>query len=268
MDHIKSLISDFPESTSTRIPSCKSINEPVAGLYIALDNMIIAGWNEEEMTMGEDYFIKTDKEDPITKKFVQIPGRLFTKPKLLILRCSPFLKMDAVTRFVTGIWNAKEDAYLKEQRLAFCVKRYLLFFLNDDYKKMHVKPIQLTARGNFMFKFDVMFNEFCMYMFNVKEMARQKLYLSRDGNDKDCFFASNFVFEPEFQSQIVGAAGKKSNACITVGYKKDEIVFKADEQHKQDFISASGWYKAAYQRNVKEQSPIVNEDVVYEECDL
>lgn len=270
MEHIKNLVGDFPESLSNRIPSCKSINEPVAGLYIARDNMEIAGWHEDYMQFGQEHFIKTDKEDVVTKSFITIQGRLFVKPKLLILRCSPSLKMDATTKYVTGLWNSREDAALKEQRLAYCVKRYLLFFLDDDYKKMHTRPIQLTAKGNFMFKFDVMFNEFCLFMFNLNDMPRQKLYLAKDGNDRDCFFASNFVFEPEFQSQIVGGAGKKANACITTGYRKSLVLYKADEQHKADFVKSSGWYKLVYQR----VSPTVSaamkdeEDIVYEEFDL
>lgn len=261
---------NYPDNSSSRTPSCKAINQPIAGLFIGHDNMKLAEWREDAMEYGEPYSIQTETQDPITKNFIEVPGRFVVAPKLVVLRHSPFLKMETQTRNVTGEWNAATDKELKEQKLAFCVKRYLVFFLDDEYRKLHHRPIQLTARGYFLHRFDTKLLEFNLYMFSFINMPRQKLFLQ--GESKDSWAAANFVFEPEFKSEKVGDAGKRSFACLTTGFIKSNRLYEPHSsedptEHDRLFKEKKDWYKAAYQKSSPKPS-ITPEDIVYEEFDL
>lgn len=270
MDLIMSIGQDLPQAKSSFMPSCKSINEPVGGIFIATENMRNAEWNEADMQCGVEYSLRTTKEDPNTKKFISIPGRFFDKPRMLITRTSPLLKMNETTRFVEGLWNASLDKILKEERKASPVKRYIVFFLNANGEKMHKKPVQLTAKGNFLFHFDKQFTDFVLYMMNVNKVTnKQKIYLANSGNGSDLWFSANCIFEPVFDSQTVGSAGKKSNACITVDYNKPapgECLNAADEEYLNIFKEYNEWYKKAYERN--QQPNVSSEEVVYEELEI
>ena len=271
MEHINKFLDSYPESTSSRTPSCKPISQPIGGLFIGHDNMKLAEWREDCMEVGEPYAIETQKEDPVTKKFIEVTGRLIVSPKLVVLRHSPFLKMDAPTRSVIGEWNATADKTLKEQKLAFCVKRYLIFFLDDEYRKLHRRPIQLTARGYFLHRFDTKLLEFNLYMFNQNGMQRQKLYLLQDS--KDTWIAANFVFEPQFVSEKVGDAGKRSNACLTKEFAKTDRLYtphpsEDPTEHDRLFRESKDWYKLPYQKSTSPKPSVTTDDIVYEEFDL
>lgn len=270
-DLIMSVGHELPLTKSTFMPSCKSINEPVAGIFIATENMEMAEWDANYMEIGVDHFLKTQKEDPNTNKLVTIGGRLIVKPRLLIVRSSPYLKMNADTGYVEGLWNVNTDKTLKEQGIAYCVKRYVLYFVGDDGKKMHKKPIQLTAKGNFMYHFNKQYTEFIAHMLSTynqsrKEKINEKINLTASGDSLDLFFCANCIFEPYFESQIVGTIGKKSNACITTGFYrpvKGENLISTDDEYLSVFKEHNDWYKKAYQKTLKQSDEIV----VFEEVD-
>lgn len=265
MDLINKFGVEFPDQSSQRLPSCKSINEPKAGLFIANDNMKLAGWRLEAEDVGEHWELKTATEDPITKQFRTIPGRLIVSPRLLVLR-GQMLKMNVVTHYCEGLWK-KDDSVPREDRKAYCCKRFLIYFVDSDGIPYHSEPIQLTAKGNFMYNFDKKFNEYVMKMMGANGMkVPDRLYLAKDSIERQLWFAANCVFEPVFQSQIVGGPGKKATACITTDFGPGALN-KATEEYQQVFKDTCGWWKKAVKSGL-EQSPTTadsEETIVYEE---
>ena len=270
----KELVDSRNNST---LPSCKSINEPVAGLFIANDSMNNAEWIEGKRDFGISHILRTKQIDPITKQFITVNGILVTAPKLLIIRSSPVLKVNSETNRTEGIWS-RSDAILKEEKKAYCVKRYLLFFLDDDLTFLHSKPIQLTAKGNFMFKFDSLWTEFILHMLRMAGQCKQNLFLQ--GNEADAWFAALSIYCPKFESQVVGVPGKRSNACITVDYKKPDEDYNELHFGKRAersiilpiFQRERKWYERAFAKNAASSltsSPTDADEpkIVYEEVD-
>jgi len=267
------LIKKFATGTnkhSTRLPSCKSINEPVAGIYIAQENMKLAGWREEEKEeVGVPHFLKTNSEEPLTKKQKLIPGRLLTEPRLLIVR-GQMLALNKQTDFCEGIWI--KNNIPKEDKQVYPVKRYLVFFVDPNGKAYHTKPIQLTAKGTFMYNFDMQFNQYASDCLDKDSQCYgEKLYL-KDTTDDNEWYAANYIFEPKFVSRLVGTEkGKKANGCITESFGKGGKN-EPTAEYRKIFDETCGWWKKSVDKKLLpsssslEHSPIENEEnVVYEE---
>lgn len=260
---------EFESGKRNALPSCKSINEPIAGIFISNESQHLSEWKHDKLDVGEVYSLKTSQEDVITKQFKTIPGIFFKKPKMIILRTSPVLKVGCDNNRTIGLWN-KMDKADKEKKLVFCVKRFLVFFLDEDNSILHKYPIQLSARGNFMFNFDVKYNEFVLKMMSLLNKPKQSIYIQSD--ESDAWFACHCIFQPIFESQIVGIVGKRSNACITTDYflpsaDANKSLFLGDEEFKKCFVSYKKWYEKSF-CSTPPVSPIEDDQIVYEELDI
>jgi len=268
MDLINNLGSEFKDVQSARIPSCKSINQTIAGLFVAFDSMKLAEWREDAYNVGVTHELQTKTEDLLTGKFKTVPGRLFTEPRLLIVR-GQFLSINKVTRYCQGPWVVDKNMS-KDERPDECYKRYLLFFLDPNGLIYHTKPIQLSANGTFLTRFDNNFRDYVSKIFiSINYHFGEKLYLQDDVSLKS-WRAANYIFEPKFVSKLVGEGSKKAFGCSTEGYGEPAF-YTTSLWYKNVFETTVGWWKKSVDKKLLppsvETSPLVDqeENVVFED---
>lgn len=193
-----------------KIPSVTPIsknfcgNKNAAGLWISNDDLIDCGWkggNTQEHTI----FTKDNKE---------IKGYGIRNPRVCVIRRTKLLRLDNTGKFL-GLWM-KGDGELRDEKgnkRYFCIRRYLLLFLDENNEPLHEKPVQLTAKGNFQVDFD---KNLILFRKNI-ERAYADAKLKPLGQMSDEWHAM-CVFCPVFESRIVGTGNRTSEACMVKTY--------------------------------------------------
>lgn len=207
-------------------PAAKAINKlfcmrrgPTgAGIWIADENMEKVSWRRECLpecsSNCEKHYVGTE-EHYVATPTSEIPGRGVVSPRMLILGRTSFLKMSNPDGRYMGAWRKGDGDVVNDDgsKKFSCAIRYMIIFLDKDNKPLHSDPIQLTAKGNFMYHFNNKLNAFRddMSAAYAKSMGRRNSKMS------DTWYAM-CVFCPVFESKLVGQAPKTSNACVTSGY--------------------------------------------------
>jgi hypothetical protein len=272
MDLIEELGSDLVDVQSTRLPSCKSINQPIAGLFVAFDSMKLAEWREDAYEVGSPHALQTNSEDLLTGKMKTVPGRLFPEPRLLIVR-GQYVSVDKATRYCLGQWVVNKSM-ANEDRPDECYKRYLIYFLDPNGLMYHKNPIQLSANKTFLSKFETNLRE-CLtkhFIKTNKPFTGKEVYV-QDDISKKSWYAANCIFQPKFISKMaVKEKSKAAPACQIESYA-DPLPFKATSlwYKNEIFEKTVGWWKKSVDKKLLppsiETSPAAPEpeEVVFED---
>lgn len=223
----------------SRQPAIKVINvESPVGLWVAADNMELAGWNPEGdmSSVGAiPHKVKTKDIASDGKGFVYIDGFLITKPRIVVINESPLLgclindpdpkKKEKINKEFTGVWEKDYEfpaGYTKTTHSYKAITMYLLWLLDANNQPLHSVPLQLSARGNFAVEFAKQMKRFRGEFEQV--FLEMKGHIKLDKNpEMDNRWHTMSVFCPIFETQIRGDDGLASPCCITTGYETPTV---------------------------------------------
>ena len=212
------------------LPSMKVINSPPFGFWIADDNRLRINVFDDKL------FDQLSIEHSIFAGPKEIPGRIFKKPRIVVLRLSPLIQRlnysadnRSMLKDLPYVRNFESDP---SQRYLTC-RAHLIFLLDDENNFLHERPIQLTAKGCFSISFHKKFSEFvnsATELLKIKDF-RINPYLNGwkqtvqepcvPRSDKPASWTiAQLVFCPIFKAGQSADRTKQSVFCECVGFQK------------------------------------------------
>jgi hypothetical protein len=182
---------------ATKTPSVKVLNDD-GQLWISNECVEICKWKGASCP----HDIKTDKEG------VTIPVNIIHKPRMIILQRSLLLKVETRTGRILRTWITKKQ---ERKHIYVCVRKYLIFIVDEDNNPLHEVPVQLTAKECFQLEFN---QQLCEFRSVITKAYNEKATFMKDSWYSMC------VFVPSFKSMMRGEGSKQRKACITTGYEK------------------------------------------------
>lgn len=224
---------DSDENISvTKTPAVKALTaardeDYIGGIWIAHENADVCKWKKScpdpDNCLDCTHFKNTTPHKIATttpnpskpSQFIFIKGCLIENPRIIILQRSHLLKAEKKNGMLSIVrkWR-KEDGQDKERK-CFCIRRYLILFLDEDNNPLHEVPLQLTAKGCFQFEFDKKLEEFRQLMLKAYNESTGK-----HATNMNALWYGMCVFCPTLESEIRGRAPNQSRACITTAFKK------------------------------------------------
>lgn len=187
-----------------RTPSVTPISKNFCGLWISNDDLIACGWNGGS----------TKEHTILTRDNKEIKGYGILNPRICVIRRTKLLRLDNAGKLL-GLWMKGDGEYRDEKgiKLYYCVRRYLLIFLDENNEPLHEKPLQLTAKGNFQVDFD---RNLIFFRTNI-----ERAYAFAKRKSVGCMsdeWHAMCVFCPVFESRIVGSGNRTAEACMVKTY--------------------------------------------------
>lgn len=201
----------------TNKPSVKPISKNfcgvkhAAGLWVSDVDLKVCGWK-----LINSKFANTKSHRMITKDNKEINGFGILNSRICVIRKTKLLRFDGMGN-LCGIWM-KGDGDIRDEKgnkKYSCIRRYLLLFLDENNEPLHDQPLQLTARGMFQIDFENTIRLFKQDMEIAYAKAR-----NRDRTQMNSLWHSMFIFQPSFESKIVGRDNRTSEACMVKSYSK------------------------------------------------
>ena len=209
-----------------KTPAIKVLNGD-AKLWICDDNVQLCRWREDNKNLIY-HSLKTVEEDTIS-------GKIILNPRILILQRSRLLKVEINTERIVKVW-ARDD----KNEIHYCVRKYMILFVDENNNPLHEIPVQLTAKGCFQFEFDT---KVCEFRTEMTKLCNEKATRMNDAWYSMC------VFVPTFKSMMRGEGNKQRKACITTTYEsptKDNwlslCVGRRDDPANKFWVDAEGTY--------------------------
>lgn len=241
----------FNRQINFQFPYCKAINVK-AGLFIPNECKNQAGWLCET-NVGVDFSLQTEQTD-LNGDLISVEGELIKEPRIRIIERSPLLRFNKKTKRYDSLWNKSRDLELKLKGEAQSAIRYLLFFVGKDNKRLHNLPIQLSLKGNCMFRFDTKFKEFIAHIYTTRTGKQLNVFLG-NGDPTISWIMYHSVFCPKFVSEKVGDK-QQSFACLAVSFltcqksdASDLYVDKEEAASTMDIYEKhKNWYINQYRK--------------------
>ena len=216
----------FEGDSGVKTPYCQAVrgfgakDTLKAGLFIPESQIPAAQWVSEPPAKNRMTYI-FGEENPTEQV-----GYLFTSPRLLVTPKTPILAVsrqpnkETGFRDVLGLYNAEtKTPDIQNQRT------YLIYFLSEDNKLLHLIPYKINARGAFGASFGQTFSSFCSEFnlafteaINTKLRALGQPPMPLKG--KNDMFNCLLAFCPTFGREKAGKGNVQSMACKVVSYIK------------------------------------------------
>lgn len=182
-----------------------------AGLWVSDFDLNVCGWK-----LINSKFLNVKPHIMVTKDNKKIDGFGIQNSRICVLRKTKLLRFDNANN-LCGIW-VKGDGDIRDEKgykKYTCIRRYLLLFLDENNEPLHNQPLQLTARGMFQIDFE-----------NTLRLFRQDMEIAyakaknRNRAQMNSLWHSMCIFQPTFESKIVGRDNRTSEACMVKSYFK------------------------------------------------
>jgi hypothetical protein len=242
----------FNRQINFQFPYCKAINTK-AGLFVPKECKIQADW-VCETNVGVDFSLQTEQTD-LNGELITVEGELIKEPRLRIIERSPLLRFNKKTKRYDALWDKARDQELKLKGEAQSAIRYLLFFVGKDNRILHNLPIQLSLKGNCMFRFDTKLKEFIGHIYTTRTGKQLNVFLG-NGDPTISWIMYHSVFCPKFVTEKVGDA-QQSFACLAVSFltcqKSDASDLYVDKEEGSATLDVyekyRDWYIKQYRKN-------------------